>query len=159
MRSPPRGDSGMVAPSNLLGQPAKYRNSFAVVPTSTARATGSFPFQFTDPNEAQNGPQFQEILPEYERTWQLLNNANIAVNSSITGTGGLTITDTTAGTITLNAANSYTGTTTVTSGSLIVNGTLANTVLTVLGGGVLGGTGTIGNGLTPAMISTDLPAA
>ena len=41
------------------------------------------------------------------------NNANIDVNSTITGTGGLTITDTTAGTITLNAANSYTGTTTI----------------------------------------------
>ena len=41
------------------------------------------------------------------------NNANLVVNSSITGTGGLTLTDTTAGTITLNAANSYSGTTTI----------------------------------------------
>jgi VWFA-related protein len=55
--------------------------AFAGVPGKKALlwATGSFPFMFTDPNEAQNGPQFQEILPEYERTWQLLNNANIAV--------------------------------------------------------------------------------
>lgn len=55
--------------------------AFAGVPgkKSLLWATGSFPFQFTDPNEAQNKPQFAEILPEYERTWQLLNNANIAV--------------------------------------------------------------------------------
>ena len=55
--------------------------AFAGVPgkKSLLWATGSFPFQFTDPNEAQTRPQFAEILPQYERTWQLLNNANIAV--------------------------------------------------------------------------------
>src|SRR5205085_503653 len=41
------------------------------------------------------------------------NNANISVNSTLTGTGGLTISNTTAGNITLSAANSYTGGTTV----------------------------------------------
>jgi len=41
------------------------------------------------------------------------NNANIVVNSSLTGTGGLTVTGTTAGSVTLNAADSYTGGTTL----------------------------------------------
>ena len=53
------------------------------------------------------------------------NNANITVNSTLTGTNGLTITDTTAGTITLAAANSYTGTTTVT-GTGTGNVTISN---------------------------------
>ena len=55
--------------------------AFAGVPgrKSLLWATGSFPLNFTDPNEAQNGPQFREILPQYERTWQLLNSANVAV--------------------------------------------------------------------------------
>lgn len=55
--------------------------AFAGIPgrKSLLWATGGFPFMFTDPNEAQNGPQFKEILPQYERTWQLLNSANMAV--------------------------------------------------------------------------------
>src|SRR5439155_1354621 len=48
----------------------------------------------------------------------------ITVTSTITGTGGLTVVDTTAGAIAINAANNYTGTTTLagnlTSGSVTV---------------------------------------
>jgi VWFA-related protein len=54
---------------------------FAGVPGRKALlwATGSFPFTFVDPNEAQNGTSFADFLPEYEHAWQLLNTANIAV--------------------------------------------------------------------------------
>jgi VWFA-related protein len=65
----------------ILDSMNELAQAFAGVPgrKTLLWATGSFPFMFTDPNQAQNGPQFAEILPQYERTWQLLNNANIAV--------------------------------------------------------------------------------
>ena len=49
------------------------------------------------------------------------NNANITVTSALTGSNGLTVTATTAGTIALNSANNYQGTTTI-------NGTGTGTV-------------------------------
>ena len=51
-----------------------------------------------------------------------VSNANITANSTLIGTGGLTTVETTAGTVTLNAANNYTGATTLngTAGSVAV---------------------------------------
>lgn len=61
--------------------------------------------------------------------------------------GGLVVNGT--GTVTLNAANTYTGATSVSSGALIVNGsTAAASAVTVSGTGRLGGSGTIGGAVT-----------
>src|SRR5205814_5180915 len=72
------------------------------------------------------------------------NNANIVVNSSLAGTGGLTLTDTTAGTIALNSANSYTGTTTINANPVTLTLTLGN--LSAFSNGSVNFTsGTVGN--------------
>jgi autotransporter-associated beta strand protein len=92
----------------------------------------------------------------------LVNNGNFAINRSnsvvqgtdfssvVTGTGSVTILG--SGVTTLNAANTYSGGTTVTAGKLLVNnstgsGTGSGTV-SVLSGATLGGSGTIGGTTT-----------
>ena len=67
---------------------------------------------------------------------------NVGVPISSTGVFGLTKIG--AGTTTLSAANSYTGTTTVNAGTLLVNGsTVSDTAVGT--GAILGGTGSISN--------------
>jgi len=62
-----------------------------------------------------------------------------------------------AGSLTLTAANTYTGPTTVSNGTLLVNGSiLANAAVT---GGALGGTGTIGGNVNVAAGGTLAPGA
>lgn len=64
--------------------------------------------------------------------------------SSIIGTVAGTLTKDGAGTLTLTAANTYTGSTTVSAGTLFVNGSLAaGSAVSVGVSGTLGGTGTI----------------
>ena len=55
-----------------------------------------------------------------------------------------------AGTLTLNAANTYTGATTVANGTLVIGaaGSLANSALTVQSSGTLAGAGTLGGSTT-----------
>jgi outer membrane autotransporter protein len=61
----------------------------------------------------------------------------------ISGAGSLLVE---AGTTSLTANNTYTGTTTVNGGTLLVNGSIAASALTTVNtGGTLGGTGTVGN--------------
>src|SRR5205814_7758062 len=61
------------------------------------------------------------------------NNANIVANSSLTGTGGLTVVEGTAGSVTLNAANSYTGTTSINANPVNLQFNVGN--LSALGNG------------------------
>ena len=77
------------------------------------------------------------------------------VTAPVTGTGDLQIgganvnagTDTSV--VALQGANTYSGSTTVATGTLLVNGSAANTPsVTVLSGGTLGGTGSIGGTVT-----------
>jgi outer membrane autotransporter protein len=63
----------------------------------------------------------------------------------ISGTGNLSQLG--SGTLTLTAANTYTGTTTVNAGSLIVDGSISSAQTVVNRGGFLGGHGTIGGNL------------
>lgn len=78
--------------------------------------------------------------------WIDSNGFAIGTASVFAGSGGLTKLG--AGTLTLSAANIYTGVTTVSVGTLLVNGSLANTsAVEVEAGATLGGRGTIG-GLT-----------
>jgi autotransporter-associated beta strand protein len=90
-----------------------------------------------------------------------LTGASYAVESgsvsAILG-GAVTLTKSTAGTVTLSGANTYTGATTVAAGKLKVNGsTSASSAVGVSSGGTLGGSGTVGGNTTLASGGTLAP--
>lgn len=65
----------------------------------------------------------------------------LTINGVISGTGGFAMVG--SNVLTLNAANSYSGATTISNGTLLVNGNQATSEI-ILAGGTLGGTGTVG---------------
>ncbi|WP_210212155.1 MULTISPECIES: autotransporter outer membrane beta-barrel domain-containing protein [unclassified Mesorhizobium] len=69
--------------------------------------------------------------------------ANAAFASIIEGSG--TLTKRGAGNLGLTGINTLNGATTIEAGKLSVNGSLANSAVTILGGGALGGNGTVGS--------------
>ncbi|MDH3032633.1 autotransporter-associated beta strand repeat-containing protein, partial [Methylobacterium fujisawaense] len=83
-------------------------------------------------------------------TGAIVDNAALVVDQSVDGTlpnaisGSGTLTKTNAGTLTLTGLNTLSGATTVQAGRLAVNGSLANSVVSVLPGAELGGSGTVG---------------
>jgi autotransporter-associated beta strand protein len=78
-----------------------------------------------------------------------VNNAVASVfGGQITGSGGLVKQG--AGRFELTSSQGYTGTTTVAAGELAVNGSLASSLVSVLAGGTLSGTGTLGGDATIA---------
>lgn len=80
---------------------------------------------------------------------------NAELESSDANAGSLLKSGT--GTLVLNNANSYPGTTTVPEGTLIVNGSLAGGAVTIDPGATLGGTGAIGGTVTIASGATLAP--
>lgn len=80
---------------------------------------------------------------------------NSTFSNAISGTGSLVLTGTT-GTLTLSAANTYTGGTTINSGNLALSGSLASDV-NVVGGG-FGGAGTVNGNVTNAGLVTSQSA-
>lgn len=74
------------------------------------------------------------------------NNNPFTISSAIVGSGPLT--KISAGTLTLNGANTYSSSTTITGGRLSVNGSIAGSSVSVLSGATLGGTGTINAPIT-----------
>src|SRR5690606_32901101 len=79
------------------------------------------------------------------------------VQSALTGTGELVKTD--LGTLVLTGTNDWSGDTTIEAGTLLVNGThsAAGGLVSVLSGGTLGGTGTIGGDVQVADGATLAP--
>lgn len=77
--------------------------------------------------------------------------------AGISGMGGLNKDG--AGSLTLSASNTYTGATQVSVGTLYVNGALKNSVVTVTGTGILGGTNTISQLINVASTGTLAPGA
>jgi len=71
-------------------------------------------------------------------------------NGTVSGrlVGSKTLNKTTAGTLTLSGANTYTGDTTVTTGTLLINGSTASSSAVTVDGGTLGGSGTVGGTIT-----------
>jgi autotransporter-associated beta strand protein len=78
------------------------------------------------------------------------DNENTVFTGNITGTGGLTKQG--SGTLVINTAQTYAGTTVVESGKLVINGTIVSPVV-VETGGTLGGNGTVGNLTVNGMLS------
>ena len=78
-------------------------------------------------------------------TFDVASGATLTIDGKITQTAsGGALTKTSAGTLILNQANEYSGTTTVSGGKLVVNGSIANSSVSVAGGATLAGTGTVG---------------
>ncbi|MGU3451742.1 phosphatase PAP2 family protein, partial [Methylobacterium fujisawaense] len=83
-------------------------------------------------------------------TGAIVDNAALVVDQSVDGTlpnaisGSGTLSKTNSGTLTLTGLSTLSGATTVQAGRLAVNGSLANSVVSVLPGAELGGSGTVG---------------
>ena len=89
------------------------------------------------------------------------NGFDVTVNQVLADFSGHTGTLTKSGNgiLTLGAANTYSGATTVNAGTLRVNGSLAGGLVTVASGGTLGGTGTINGGISVAANGRITPGA
>jgi autotransporter-associated beta strand protein len=80
------------------------------------------------------------------REFTVGTGANMNVNWVVDQFGGTrSLTKTGAGTLTLNATNTYTGATTINAGTLALNGSNTGSAITVNSGGTLGGSGTGGS--------------
>jgi autotransporter-associated beta strand protein len=82
-----------------------------------------------------------------------ITGAGDTVSGAITIDGGA-LTKSGTGSLTLSGASTYTGDTSVTGGKMIVNGSLGATAVTVAGGAILSGTGTIGTNAAPSGVPT-----
>ncbi len=78
------------------------------------------------------------------RAASMRGDGDIAINGVVSGTGAASaLNKAGAGTLRLNRANTYAGTTTVSNGTLVVNGVISN--LTLFTSTTLAGTGTVGS--------------
>lgn len=81
------------------------------------------------------------------RTFNFGGAGNVVAAGAISG--NVSVSKSGSGTTTLmNAANTYSGTTTVTAGKLVVNGNVSTSIITVGSGATLGGSGTLGGTAT-----------
>jgi len=85
------------------------------------------------------------------QTWTVSDSGgNLVVSQKLGGTGNLTKEG--AGKVTLNSGitHDYTGTTTIKAGKFLANGTISASTVEVQAGGVLGGSGTVSQGIKGA---------
>ena len=89
------------------------------------------------------------------------NGFDVTINQALTDFSGHTgtLTKNGSGIMTLTAANTYTGATTVNGGTLRVNGSLASSLVTAASGATIGGTGTINGGIVVAANGKIAPGA
>src|SRR5262249_53898080 len=73
---------------------------------------------------------------------------NYALDGSGSISGSATLRKSGAGIFRLNNVNTFSGSTTVSNGTLLVNGALTQSPVTARSGGMIGGKGSLGNGLT-----------
>jgi autotransporter-associated beta strand protein len=125
------GNSGSVTTGNAAGGMLRLVNSGSVSVSGTGHMINSL---------------VDLVVPT---TFDTNSASVLTVSSVISSTSGdMGLTKAGLGTLTLSAANTYTGATLVTAGQLRVNGRLGNTAVTVQSGGTLGGSGVLGGSLT-----------
>jgi fibronectin-binding autotransporter adhesin len=86
---------------------------------------------------------FNDIIYVNANTVAFSASSAIIVGGQMQGVGG-SLTKTGTASLTLNAANTYTGSTSVNQGRLVVNGSLSSGTVSVATGATLSGTGTVG---------------
>jgi autotransporter-associated beta strand protein len=82
------------------------------------------------------------VAPGSDLVLSNASGSSLTLAGAVSGVSGLVKTG--AGTTTMTASNTYTGATSVAGGDLVVNGSIADSATTVLSGGTLSGTGTVG---------------
>ena len=130
---------------------SSWRNGVAVFAGTAGTVTVTQPIFFAGLEFMTDGYQIDQGV---RGSLNLIDSPTIttesgvtaAINATLAGAGGITKEG--VGTLILNGANTYLGTTAIDAGSLIVDGSIASAQTFVNAGGLLGGTGIIGGNLT-----------
>ena len=137
--------SSLSSPINLNAGTLRFSNGS--LGSGNITFTGSSTLQYATGNSQDVSIKIQPIGSGVVATIDTNGNTNVTFSTGLSGLGGLTKAG--AGMLTLSAANSYQGATTVSGGSLQVTGSLsATSSVTVGANGTLGGTGTINSSVS-----------
>jgi autotransporter-associated beta strand protein/T5SS/PEP-CTERM-associated repeat protein len=112
--------------------------------TNGLRNDGTATFNLAGGTLQLNGSAFTTSVPATLSNSSTINTNALAATFSGVLSGPGSLTKTGVGTLTLSAANTYSGTTTVSAGTLHLTGSAAASAFTVNSGATLSGTGTIG---------------
>ena len=130
---------------------SSWRNGVAVFAGTAGTVTVTQPIFFAGLEFMTDGYQIDQGV---KGSLNLIGSPTITtesgvtatINATLAGAGGITKEG--VGTLILNGANTYLGTTAIDAGSLIVDGSIASAQTFVNAGGLLGGNGIIGGDLT-----------
>jgi autotransporter-associated beta strand protein len=148
-----------VAPTGMVFSVAGYTISgpSSITLTSTGTASGTQAIQTAGAGTTTiSAPIILGAAAGSTQTFSIGSGSTLSINSAISeANAGIKLSKTGSGTLILNSANTYTGSTTITAGTLLVNGsTSASSAVTVNSTGTLGGTGTVGGPVTMNSAST-----